>query len=166
MKERICGDCTLCCEGWLKGNILGNKFGGGIPCKFVKVGQGCGIHQDRPANPCKIFKCSYLQDINIPEKFKPSLIKNIMIFRVIEGMNYLEVIEAGNSLDFDLLDWILMQFKEGKIDNVRYFLNGYPNWVTRDLRFDEAMRISHKNIVPPKLVKYHDGYAASTKPLK
>jgi hypothetical protein len=165
MKERECGDCTLCCEGWLKGNIFGNKFGGGVPCKFVKKGQGCGIYEDRPIDPCITFKCYYQQDVNVPEKFRPSLTGNIMALRFIEGISYLDVTEADKSLDPELLDWVLEQYKDGKINNIRYFINGYPNWVTRDLRFDAAMRKLHRNIIPIKLVNYHDGYVSSIKPI-
>lgn len=145
-KERDCGDCTYCCEGWLTCNVFGYEVGRGVPCKFVMKGKGCKAYDYRPYDPCKIFKCYYREDIMVPDKFKPSVVGNIIIRRVFDGIPYVDIVEAEHALNLELLDWVLTQFRDGKFDSVRYFLNGYPNWVTRDPKFDEAMRRFHKSI--------------------
>jgi hypothetical protein len=82
----------------------------------------------------------------VPDKFKPSLVGNILIRRVFDGIPYIDIVEAENTLNLELLDWVLSQYRDGVFDSVRFFLNGYPNWVTRDTEFDKAMRRFHKSI--------------------
>ena len=36
---RQCGTCTACCDGWVKGTILGHEMKPGQPCHFR--GEGC-----------------------------------------------------------------------------------------------------------------------------
>jgi hypothetical protein len=145
--ERSCGDCTYCCDGWLRCNIFGYEVGKGVPCKFVIKGKGCGAYDYRPYDPCKTFKCYYRQDRSVPDKFKPSLVGNIVIARVIKDIPFIDIVEAGSSLNLELLHWVLQLYRDGKVDSVRYFLDGEANWVTRDPDFEKAMREEQRRII-------------------
>jgi len=55
-----CGTCTACCDGWVKGTILGHEMKPGQPCHFR--GEGCcTIYERRPVDPCRNFICGWLQ---------------------------------------------------------------------------------------------------------
>src|SRR5256885_5303722 len=57
---RQCGSCTACCDGWVKGTILGHEMKPGQPCHFR--GEGCcSIYERRPVDPCRNFVCGWLQ---------------------------------------------------------------------------------------------------------
>jgi len=54
---RQCGTCTACCDGWVKGTILGHEMKPGQPCHFR--GEGCcTIYERRPVDPCRNFICA------------------------------------------------------------------------------------------------------------
>jgi len=68
--ERTCGECTVCCDGWLHADILGHHMGDGVPCHFLRAGR-CSIYQDRP-NVCRSFYCGWrLSDSRFPEEWRP-----------------------------------------------------------------------------------------------
>jgi hypothetical protein len=138
--ERSCGDCSACCEGYLTSTILGYKMGPGKPCKFTNPGKGgCTIYPHRPDDPCKQFKCLWKKDNKIPEALKPNLSKVILVPRLIEDIPYTVVVEAGAPLSIEVLDWVLRQFNDGKIDNIIYFYNGKKNMVSRNPKWVELM---------------------------
>lgn len=59
MKQRECGDCTACCEGWLSGEIEGQRMRPGEPCQHCTA-SGCAIYERRPVKPCREFVCGWL----------------------------------------------------------------------------------------------------------
>lgn len=103
--DRNCQGCTACCEGWLWGSAHGHNFYAGRPCHFM-CESGCSIYENRPEDPCKTFKCAWLQYKEIPEWLKPNLSKVIIVERSWEGhSNYLEVFETGEKIDSTVLSW-------------------------------------------------------------
>lgn len=106
--KRECGNCTKCCEGYLSGEAKGKPFFGGRPCHFVNIGKGCSIYKERPLNPCVAYKCAWIKDDRLPEWFKPNAINAIVDFRKIEGIEYIDVVEAGEPLRIDVLSWLIM----------------------------------------------------------
>jgi len=71
MPGRQCGECTACCEGWLKSSVTG--MSPGKPCKF-NTRQGCAIYSSRPYEPCRNFVCAWLEDdSNLPDWMRPDL---------------------------------------------------------------------------------------------
>lgn len=109
---RSCDNCTKCCEGHLRADIKGNLMGmaedGSIqPCPFVKVGVGCGDYEDRPLNPCRVFKCDYLTNPDMPDTFKPSRSNTIFSTRTIRDVEYTMLIEAGRKMDSEVLSWAI-----------------------------------------------------------
>lgn len=68
---RQCGECTGCCDGWVKINIYGHKVYPGKPCPF-STGHSCRIYERRPKEPCQEFFCGWLsKDSFLPEWFRP-----------------------------------------------------------------------------------------------
>ena len=66
---RHCGGCTACCEGWLRAEDLDMRPG--KACKH-KTSGGCAIYSDRPEDPCKTFRCGWLQSPDLlDEEFRP-----------------------------------------------------------------------------------------------
>ena len=60
LSDRNCGDCTACCDGWLSAATL--EMRPGKPCKN-RCDAGCGIYEDRPEDPCRLFRCGWLQGV-------------------------------------------------------------------------------------------------------
>src|SRR5439155_10475649 len=56
---RRCGECTACCDGWLKINVYGVEVYPGHPCPHSS-GHHCLIYERRPLDPCQRFFCGWL----------------------------------------------------------------------------------------------------------
>jgi hypothetical protein len=105
---RSCEGCTKCCEGWLTATIDGKEMYPGRPCHFVKLGKGCGIYKDRPAEPCKSYQCAWLTDLEIPEWMKPSEINAIIdIRRSPKNTSFYNLVPAGEDVDVAVLSWLI-----------------------------------------------------------
>jgi hypothetical protein len=70
--SKECGSCSKCCEGFLTGSVFGNIFGNGKPCVFVDKQKQCSIHEIRPKNPCRDYKCMWLRFEDVPLWMKPN----------------------------------------------------------------------------------------------
>jgi len=125
--KRKCDGCTKCCDGTLTTNVNGEDVYKGRPCRFLGE-KGCVIHKDRPKDPCKIYNCEWLINLNIPEWLKPNRSNVILDFRKIENILYLEVKEAGAKLSTEVLNWLLMEHLNNKI-NILYQMNYGWNWI-------------------------------------
>ncbi len=69
--KRSCGDCTACCDGWLKINVDGFDVYPGKPCRYSS-GNGCTIYSHRPRDPCQEFVCGWLARTSpLPEWMRP-----------------------------------------------------------------------------------------------
>lgn len=114
VEGRSCEGCTKCCEGYLAGDIRGHWMGldennERKPCFFVQQGIGCGDYENRPSVPCKVFKCEWLTNPNVPESFKPSRSGAIFSTRTVDGIEYLKLLEADDrkKLDSEVLSWAI-----------------------------------------------------------
>jgi hypothetical protein len=127
--ERICGTCTECCQGWLWGNAHGHHFYAGRPCHFVSEG-GCSIYKDRPENPCKVFRCQWLVNNQLPEWFKPNKSKVIIAEYTWgeENKPYLEVYECGEKLDSSVFAWLIEHHATHKIPIRVQISGGWNNY--------------------------------------
>ena len=135
--NRNCNGCTKCCDGWLENTIHGHDMYIGKPCHFVKS-DGCSIYNERPQNPCKIFQCEWLTNLDIPEWLYPKKSEVILLKKEINNILYLEVIEAGKKLSVEILNWIILIFTNNKI-NVLYCING-RKFCVGSKEFCELMR--------------------------
>lgn len=129
MEKRTCGDCTRCCEGWLPADINGHTMYPGKPCHFLAQSK-CTIYKDRPENPCKVYKCAWIEDETFPEWIKPNL-SNIIISKKIpenKNLTYYDVTETGRKIDSTVLNWIIQWALLNSVnliysvDNIRYML--------------------------------------------
>lgn len=83
----------------------GIPFFSGKPCHFVDVNLGCSVYEDRPDDPCEIFKCGWLIEPNFPEWLKPNLSNVIFVFDKIDSHNFIYAIESGAKMDAQTLSW-------------------------------------------------------------
>jgi len=103
---RQCGTCTACCDGWVKGTILGHEMKPGKPCHFR--GEGCcTIYERRPVDPCRNFICGWLQEESpFPEEFKPDRL-GVLIIPVRWRTKTAYILRsAGRDPDEALLAWM------------------------------------------------------------
>jgi len=121
---RECGSCHKCCEGHLRGEAYGYAFWNSRKCHFLN-GNGCSIYSTRPDDPCKSYKCMWLQDENqeIPEWMKPDEANAILTSRTIDDISYIELIEAGAPMKADVLSWAIQYTLNNKL-NLYYQVNG------------------------------------------
>jgi len=103
MKNRQCGSCIACCEGWL--HVEKMKMRPGVPCMNCTV-NGCMIYSDRPEDPCKKFLCAWMEDNSeLPENLKPSLAGVIVLTdRNWRDWKVLRAIPTGKSIPTESLE--------------------------------------------------------------
>ena len=128
MEKRQCGSCTKCCEGYLSGEAQEKSFYPGKPCHFIAIGKGCSIYAKRPIDPCVTYKCQWLTNSEIPEWMKPSDIDAIIDMRDIEGISYINLVEAGNPMQARVLSWLFKYILENGL-NACWQINGGLNWI-------------------------------------
>jgi hypothetical protein len=149
-EDRVCGNCTKCCDGFLYANIrgieMGNRPGVDVdiekihnpkPCFFVITESGCSDYKNRPENPCKSFKCMWLKNKDMPEDLKPVLSKSITIKSNYLGIDYLSIIEAGQKLDSKVLEWHIKYCLRNNL-NLTWNINGEVQWMGSE-EFNEMM---------------------------
>ncbi len=120
-KKRSCGECTRCCEGWLKANIKGYKIYPGHPCFFL--GKNCTIYKDRPLMPCQTYQCEWLKNKDFPEWMRPDISNVIITERYREDITYYEVKETGKEISSITLNWLVQETLRLQ-KNLLYRLNG------------------------------------------
>jgi hypothetical protein len=123
--SRICGSCSKCCEGWLQGSAHGKKFWRGRPCHYF-VGSQCSIYGNHPEDPCKLFKCEWLSNGSVPGWMRPDQVNTILVTREKNGLRYLEVNEAGQKLQAEVLSWAIMYCLQQNL-NIVYYIDGGVN---------------------------------------
>lgn len=81
-KEKNCGDCTACCDGWVNITVAGVDVYPGSPCvNSIGGAGGCRIYADRPQARIE-FECAWLQSTaDLPDWLRPDdskvLLKNL-----------------------------------------------------------------------------------------
>lgn len=117
---RPCGDCSACCEGWLRTHVLGHDIGLGHPCPFSS-GHNCTIHETRPHDPCRVFFCGWAEaGSDLPEWMQPNQSGVIMLTGRSNwrGRPMDVVVSAGRDPDEKILAWL----QERSIKTVRPFV--------------------------------------------
>jgi len=113
--ERQCGTCTKCCQGHLVLDIFGKRWSG-RPCQFVGD-NGCTIYEDRPKNPCKVFKCEWLKDTDyvFPEWLQPNKSGFMLMWKKNKEIPYLLAVKCGE-IDEKSLLWLMTFVNENNIN--------------------------------------------------
>ncbi len=124
---RPCGDCSLCCEGWVKTRVLGHTIELGKPCPYSS-GHNCTIHDERPKEPCRVFFCGWAErNSRLPEWMRPDRCGIIVLTgrSIWRGLAVDILVSAGHDPDEKLLSW----FKERSIRERRPFIfQQNENW--------------------------------------
>jgi len=106
-KPRPCGDCSLCCEGWVKTEVRSHKIDIGSPCPFSS-GHNCTIHDKRPEDPCRIFYCGWAEpESRLPEWMKPNECGVIVINgrSSWRGRPVDMLVNTGGPIDEEVMKW-------------------------------------------------------------
>lgn len=127
-KQRQCGDCTKCCEGWLLADIAGEKLEPGKACSNVEVGVGCKVYKNRPAAICEDFSCYWKANEEVPEEFKPSVVNAIMHIQYIDEIPYLHITPASEDPSAMLVSWLVSHAMAKQI-NIHWTVGGKAFWV-------------------------------------
>jgi hypothetical protein len=137
VSKRKCDGCTLCCEGWLSGEVMGKPFYSGRPCHFLGTNR-CTIYETRPEHPCKVFTCGWLNDDEMfPEWMKPTLTKIIAHRqKTINGFLYYKIYECGQKIDSKVLNYLILYSLNNSV-NIRVQVDGgWTNYGSQDFLKD------------------------------
>ena len=119
-QPRPCGDCSLCCDGWLKTQVLGIMIDVGTPCPH-STGHGCAIHDERPETPCRVFYCGWAEPHSrLPKWMQPSQCGVIVLTgrSAWRGAPVDVLVSAGKEPDERLLRW----YQQYSMKNLRPFI--------------------------------------------
>ena len=104
---RPCGDCSLCCDGWLRTHVLGHDIYLGHPCPYSD-GHRCTIHERRPEDPCRVFFCGWAEaGSHLPEWMQPNKTGVIVLTGRSQwrGQPVDVLVSAGRDPDERILGW-------------------------------------------------------------
>ncbi len=97
--QRSCGDCTACCQGWLRAKIFDTDMYPGRACPHI-TDQGCNCYDERP-EVCRNFRCLWLINPEaFPDWMRPDRSKAIAngIIDPNSGVHAIKVVPAGSKL--------------------------------------------------------------------
>lgn len=129
MTNRSCNGCTMCCQGWLEGQVNNRSFHSGKPCHYVSC-NGCSIYSERPEDPCQSYQCAWLcDDAFLPEWFKPNESTILCTWRkTTEGILFLDVQECGQTIEAKFLNWLFHEHLHRGF-NMRYRVSAGINYL-------------------------------------
>jgi hypothetical protein len=119
---KSCGECTVCCEGYLHGEVNGHKFYDGQQCFYLKE-KKCSIYYDRPVTPCRQFNCFWKITQDFTPEMRPDISKVLMVTRQHHGIDYLQVREVSKKIDSLMLSNIIQYAFLNNI-NLEYEVEG------------------------------------------
>lgn len=126
-----CGDCTMCCQGFLPVQVYDYIATEGSPCHFVEpggCGGGCSIYDKRP-EVCQQYMCAWLQfPVTFPKWMKPNKSDVLLTFRNLDdlpGVYYLQMKEGYNTVRAEVLNWVI-RFATSNGYNLEYQVG--TNW--------------------------------------
>ena len=106
--ERQCNGCTKCCDGTLSANIRGHEMYPGKPCFFLDdLNNRCSDYENRPYQPCKVFRCGWLQDDDnsIPEWMKPDISNVLILSKLFDGKKIFTLRQCGSNIEPKTIAW-------------------------------------------------------------
>ncbi|MFC1602828.1 hypothetical protein ACFL3U_04615 [Pseudomonadota bacterium] len=127
MNNRSCFPCTACCDGWLSSKYI--EMSPGHPCTH-STNKGCSIYETRPEEPCRTFKCAWLnEDSLLPDHMRPDQCGAIvMIGRKFKSWRMILATPTGWTIPQGTLEWIMSYAKKHSIPLV-YIENLHKNGV-------------------------------------
>ena len=115
MIDRTCDGCTECCQGWLTGAANGHDFYPGKPCFYITA-TACSIYENRPADPCKSFKCTWIEEELLPMWMRPDLCGVLTTKQTQNNVTYYQARECGKTIDSKVLSWFVMWALNSKVN--------------------------------------------------
>ena len=164
--ERSCGDCSMCCEGFLAADIHGYQMMQGVPCHFkAQSSKGCcSIYDNRPS-VCVNYKCLYLlSPKQVPEWMKPNrsdVILGLNEYPKNEGegvWNWVQMREGFNHVRGDVLNWVLRTCIEHDI-NLEYqvygswYYQGDDKWIDEHINRNGGVRVNNQVVTPEEVAQ-------------
>ena len=136
---RSCGECTECCQGWLKDDNLNLKPGS--PCVHCTQ-SGCGIYDTRPENPCRTFRCGWLTHENdFPDDMRPDRCGAIILLdRDYYSWKMVRAIPTGERIPEETYNFLLEHAKSKQLPF---------SFLERELVDGEEVLASDKALGPP-----------------
>jgi len=123
LNDKKCGSCTKCCEGTLKLIVHGQKVQPGKPCHLLNINSGCSDYENRPAMPCRVYKCIWLKEPSIPQELQPNIV-NLIIHKLwVNGKESYTLLPAGEVIEVDSVKNIFAWFKDNN-KNFSYIYDG------------------------------------------
>lgn len=119
--NRTCDGCSECCKGWLHGSAMGHNFYPGKPCYFLQ--KTCSIYENRPIDPCKNYKCHWLDSDDLPMWMRPDLSNVLVTRRYNQNIEYYEILECGQKMDSSVLSWFIIWALNNR-KNLKYQIDG------------------------------------------
>lgn len=156
---RECGDCTACCDGWLPDADL--DMYPGKACKH-RVSGGCSIYTERPENPCRIFRCAWLdEETDFPEEMRPDLCGAIVLkARYWREWNVMRAAPIGSQIPDETLEWLRLHTQRLDVPLIFYERQEAGEGYTGSLR--QRAYGSHEFAVAIKEVVMRVGFAEET----
>jgi hypothetical protein len=105
---RHCGDCTACCDGWLKITIQGQSVEPGKRCPFSS-GHDCTNYEGRPIDPCQKFICGWLaKESPLPDWLRPDTANVIILagYFYWQGLPVDVGVPVAGGIQDKALDWL------------------------------------------------------------
>lgn len=122
MENRECGNCSVCCGGWIKGTVRGYDFYPGKPCKF-SCKTGCSIYDERPEYPCKVFNCVWKLDNTLPDSMQPNQCGLLLTHNELDGIPFIRSYECGKVMDVKSFSNLVQYCYTNRL-NLLYQLDG------------------------------------------
>jgi hypothetical protein len=144
MVMRTCGTCTKCCEGYITATIRGQEVSPGKPCFLLQIGKGCVDYDNRPDDPCKMFECEWLANMQVPDWLYPDKSGVIIHNQKIERIPYLRMTPTTNLPSRSALVWFLAHGIKNNI-NICWVDAEGEHW-SGDTIFEEAMERRKDNV--------------------
>lgn len=116
LETKSCAGCTKCCEGYLSAVIKGHEMGPNKPCIFVEKNVGCKEYDSRPYEPCVTFQCEWRRNPHFEEWLSPVNSSAVFTRQSLDGIPYLKLIEAGATLDAQVLSWAILYCMNNNIN--------------------------------------------------
>ena len=107
--KRPCGECDVCCRGWLRINTDEIKIKVGEECPHISD-VGCGNYENRAVNPCRTFFCGWAStDSPLPDWMQPHKSKAIVLYNAIiwNGISLDQVVPVGEEIPKETLEWLM-----------------------------------------------------------
>jgi hypothetical protein len=87
----------------------------GQSCFFLEIGGVCKDYENRPDDPCKQYKCLWLQQEDVPDFIKPENANAIIDIAIFQNKKYLRLVKSYESYSPDILTYAIEYARFNKL---------------------------------------------------